>query len=312
MTGSRTIGRLLSCYPSGWRDRYGEELEALILDMTDGRRVPWRVRADVVSGALRERLRASGLAGGGSAPTRVRGGSVLVMWAWALFILGGAIVGKSTEHGQSATPAGAGNGAAAAAFDVLIGGAVLTGVLVLAGIGLALPSMLGWLRDGGGRQIRGSIVTATWLSAAVVVATVGLVAWAHALSAHARNGHDGAYAIVLLAWAVLCAVALLAWTSAAARTARHLTLTPRALRWQARLACAAAVGMAVIAAATLVWWVVVADAAPGALTGGPDGGHPSAIVAQLVVAIVFMLSATTLGAIGSRRVAGAIGALPSE
>jgi hypothetical protein len=312
MTASRTISRLLSCYPSGWRARYGDELEALILDMTDGRRVPWRVRADVVGGAGRERLRASGLTGDGPAPTRVRAGAVLVMWAWALFILGGAIVGKSSEHWQSAMPTGAGHSAATVAFDVVTGGAVLTGVLVLAGIGLALPSMLGWLRDGGWRQIRGPIATAAWLSAAALAATIGLVAWAHGLSAHARNGHDGAYGIAFLAWAALCAATLLAWTSAAARTARHLTLPPRTLRWQARLASAAAVGMAVIVAATLVWWVVVADAAPGALTGGPDGRHASAIVARLVVAIVFMLSATTLGAIGARRAAGAIGALASE
>jgi hypothetical protein len=57
-------------------------------------------------------------------------------------------------------PAGAGHSAATAAFDVLSGGAVLTGVLVLAGIALALPSMLGWLRDGGSRQIRGPILPA--------------------------------------------------------------------------------------------------------------------------------------------------------
>ena len=312
MTASRTIGRLLSCYPSSWRDRYGDELEALIIDMTDGRRVPWRVRADVVGGGVRERLRAAGLTGDGPAPIRVRGGAVLVLWAWALFILGGAIVGKSTEHWRSALPAGAGHRAAAAAFGVLMGGAMLTGVVVLAGIAVALPTMLGWLRDGGWRQIRGPIVTAAWLSAAVVAATSGLVASAHGLNAHARNGHDDAYGIAFAAWAALCAATLLAWTSAAARTARHLALTPRTLRWQARLACAVAVGMAMMAAATLVWWMVVADAAPDALAGGSDGGHPSAIAAPLVVAIVFMLSATTLGAIGARRAAGAIGALPSE
>jgi hypothetical protein len=312
MTASRTIDRLLYCYPAGWRARYGEELEALIVDMTDGRRVPWRVRADVIGGGGRERLRAAGLSGDGPASTRVRAGAVLVMWAWALFILGGAVVGKSTEHWASAMPAGAGHTAATVAFDVLIAGAVMTGLLVLAGIGLALPSMLRWLRGGGWRLIRGRILTAAWLSAALVAATIGLAAWAHGLTAHARNGHDGAYGIAFLTWAALCAVTLLAWTSAAARTARHLGLTAWTLRLQARLASAAALGMAVMAAATLVWWVVVADAAPGALTGGPDTGHPSAIVPRLVVAIVIMLAATALGAIGASRAAGAMGALPSE
>jgi hypothetical protein len=78
---------------------------------------------------------------------------------------------------------------------------------------------------------------------------------------------------------------------------------------QARLAAAATAAMGLIAAATAVWWVTVAQASPAALTGGPDVGRQSALVPQLVVAMVIMLCATALGAVGARRAARALPAL---
>jgi hypothetical protein len=309
MKASRTIDRLLWCYPAPWRARYGDELEALILDMSDGRRVPWRVRADVLGAGLRERLHASGLSGDGPARSRVRAGVVLVMWAWALFVLGGAVLGKSTEHWQSAMPTGSGHTLATAAFSTVLVGAVGAALLVLAGIGAALPDVLSFLRGGGWRHMRAPVLTAVGLTVAMVAATLGLAAWAHGLTPAARNGHDTAYAIAFLAWAALCAGTLFTWTAAAALTARHLGLATWILRVQARLAAAATAAMGLIAAATAVWWVTVAQASPAALTGGPDVGRQSALVPQLVVAMVIMLCATALGAVGARRAARALPAL---
>jgi hypothetical protein len=309
MNGSRTIDRLLWCYPERWRARYGDELEALILDMSGGGRVPWRIRADVLGAGVRERLRAAGLSGEGPAPSRVRAGALLVMWAWALFVLGGAVLGKSTEHWQSSMPPGAGHATATAAFTTLTVGAVVGALLVLVGIALALPSVLSFLRGGGWHHVRRLMLTAGALTAALVVATIALVAWAHGLTPRARNGHDTAYGIAFLAWVVLCAGTLLTWTAAAARTARHLELSSRVLRAQARLAVAATATMGIIAAATAVWWVAVGQAAPPALTGGPDVGHASAVVPQLVIAMVIMLGAIALATVGARRAARALPAL---
>ena len=310
MSGSRTIARLLWCYPAPWRARYGDELEGLILEMSEGRRVPWRVRADVVGAGGRERLRAAGVIGDGPASTRVRAGAVLVMWAWALFVLGGAVLAKSTEHWQSAMPAGAGHSTATVTFTTLIAVAVAAALLVLAGIGLALPSLLSSVRDGGWRDIRGRILTASGLTGALIVATGGLAAWAHTLTPSARNGHDVLYGAAFLAWAALFSGTLFAWTAAAARAARHLPLATWTLRLQARLAVAVTAAMGVIAAATAVWWAVVATASPAALTGGPDVGRPSALVPQLVLALAIMVAATALGAAGARRAARAVPALP--
>jgi hypothetical protein len=312
MKASRTIDRLLCCYPEPWRARYGDELEALILDMSDGRRVPWRVRADVLGAGLRERLHASASSGDDPARSRVRAGVVLVMWAWALFVLGGAVLSKSSEHWQAAMPAGSGHTTATAAFSTVLVGAVGAGLLVLAGIGAALPHLLSFLRGGGWRHIRRHVLTAGALTVAGIAATIALSAWSHGLTPAARNGHDTAFAIAFLAWAALCSGALLTWTAAAALTARHLGLATRTLRVQARLAAAATAAMGLIATATAVWWVAVGDAAPAALTGGPDVGRQSALVPQLVVAMVIMLCATALGAVGARRAVRALPALRDQ
>jgi hypothetical protein len=303
MKSARTAGRLMRFYPPSWRARYGEELEALILDMSAGRRVPWHVRADVAGAGGRERLRGLGLAGDGSPQARARGGAALVLWAWALFVLAGAIVQRTSEHWDTALPGA--HALASRAFDGLLGVAVVASVLVLVGIGLALGALLRFLRDGGWPQIRRTVIVAGLMTALLVAATIGLVVWAHGLTARDRQGHDTAYAIAFLAWAALCAGTLVSWTAAATRTAACLSLRDVTLRFQTWLAVSVSVAMAVMAAATAVWWISVANVAPAALTGS-SAGHASALVPQLVVAMALMVVATAVGAAGARRAGRAL------
>lgn len=129
------------------------------------------------------------------------------------------------------------------------------------------------------------------------------------MTGQARNGHDTLYGVAFVFWAALCTTTLLAWTAAAAGTARHLHLAPRTLRLHAGLAFSAAAAMGAMVAAAAVWWVVVASASPAALTGGPVLAHSSALVPQLVVATAIMLAATGLGAVGAKRAARALPAL---
>ena len=49
MSVDRSAERLLQWYPANWRKRYGEELAGLLVDMSDGRRLSWRLRADVAA-----------------------------------------------------------------------------------------------------------------------------------------------------------------------------------------------------------------------------------------------------------------------
>ena len=299
MSPARSAARLLRLYPASWRLRYGEELEALILDMSGAERVPWRIRADVAVAGGRERLRAAGL-GGDSPDARVRGGASLVLWAWALFVVAGAIVQKTSEHWQQALPTGS-HTAATVAFGSLVGVAIAAAVIVVAGIALTLPALGRFLGAGGWAQIRRSVDTrAVAITAVFVAATVGLVAWAHGLSPRDRQGHDAAYALVATVWVLLGAGTLGAWTLAATRTAARVTLPASLLRLEARLATAVTAALGVMAAATAVWWVSVATVAPNALTGSLST-HSSGFVPQLVVAMVLMLTAVGLGGAGARR-----------
>ncbi|HET9126388.1 MAG TPA: hypothetical protein VFN65_16025 [Solirubrobacteraceae bacterium] len=293
---------LLALYPSAWRRRYGDELAALILDMhADGREAGARVRTDLARGAIRERLR-----GAGEPSRRVRGGATLVLWAWALFSIAGAIVTKTSEHWQRALPRAA---TAHVAFSTLTALAIAAAAAVVGAVALTLPSAWRLLREGGWARIR----LRTWLAAVLTVlavaATVGLAAWAHGLSPAARNGHDGLYAAAFVAWATLAALCLLAWTSVATRLAADVRCGRAVLRLHAWLAPGLAVAMSAMTVATLVWWAVVASHAPAALTGGSAGAHASPVVPMLVLAAALMVLATVVAAVGAVRAAGARGAL---
>ena len=294
---------LLALYPAAWRRRYGDELDALIVDMhADGRNTGWRVRTDVLRAAARERLR-----GGrrGEPSGRIRGGASLVLWAWAIFVLAGAIVAKTSEHWQRALP-GHPASTAKVAFAALTGLAVAAAVLVGAGIALTVPAATRFMREGGWSRIRSRAVIAAALTVAAVAATVALVAWAHRLTIPDRNGHDHLYAGAFLCWAALVAAMVLAWTAVATAIAHGSRCGRAVLRAQALLAPAVAILMAVMTVATVAWWALVGHDSPAALTGGSAATQTSAIIPQLVAAGALMLAATTIAAVGAVRADAAL------
>jgi hypothetical protein len=285
---------LLRLYPRAWRARYGAELEELMLASSRGR-ISWRVRANVVVGALRERLRAAGLAGDSPPAEQARGGALLVLCAWVVFVVGGTIVQKFSEHWQGATPAAA-RTVPSAAFDVLLAGAALGAALVLAGIALTLPALVRFLRDGGWPLVRERIAIAGVLTAVAAACAAGLAWWAHGLTEAQRNGADARYTAVAAIAGLVLLACLAAWTAAAVACARRLHLTHRVLVTEAALAGGVAVAMAAMTAATAVWWGAVARSAQPGFFGG---AHP--LAPQLVVATALMLVATVTGAAGARQ-----------
>src|SRR5262249_23620946 len=156
----------------------------------DGR-MSWRTRLDIVRGAVVERVRALGLRGL-PPQDRAREGSLLVLYAWTLFVLGGFGVQRASEHWPAATPAGK-QGLPQAAFDVLLAAAGAGSVLVLVGVAVALPRLAALVREGGWAQIRRPILVAVVLTALAAAATAGVAAWAHSLAPGSRNGADHAY-----------------------------------------------------------------------------------------------------------------------
>jgi hypothetical protein len=290
VSAARTSRRLLRFYPAAWRRRYGEELEGTIVEASEGGRVSWRTRLDVALAGSRERVRAA--RGGGASPAdRVRGSALLVLCAWALFILGGMVVGKFSEHWQDALPPGGGS-TGRVAFTVLVAAACAGSALVLAGVAAAVPSFLRSLRGDGWERARRPLIRTALVGAGLLAATAALAVWGGSLDAHQREGGEVAYAIGFVAWALLVVAAVATATAAAVTIARRIELPVRVLRALAWLGAGTAFAMALVTGATIVWWVEVGGSAPWFFSGNGAGQGGSALAPTLIAATAIMVAAT--------------------
>ena len=275
--------RLLLFYPRRWRERYGDELLAVVEAASGGGRVPLRIRLDLIRAGLSQRLRSSGLAGD-EVPreARAKAGLGLVLWAWALFVLAGIGLQKTSEHWQAVTPHSE-QAVPAAAFDGVVAAAVLGSAFVVLGVALAAGPLRAFLRSGGWRRAR----PAALLTVVTAAALVPVVAWAHHLNAAQRNGGDRLYELAFVLLAACAVASLAAWTHLGATTARRLRLEPRTLRLEARIAAGVTWTMAAMTCATVIWWASVASAAAPA--------------PRMAVVALAMLCATGLASAGTVR-----------
>ncbi|MBV8079519.1 MAG: hypothetical protein JO186_03990 [Actinobacteria bacterium] len=218
---------LLRIYPRRWRERYGDELLALL----EAEPLTWRVRADVVASGLRERLC-------GTVPPQG-----LVLWAWSVFVIGGMGFQKTSEHWQVVVAAND-RAVPTVAFDVVQAAAAIGSAAVLAGVTLALPSFVRDLRSGGWSRLRRPILIA---SATTLLAAAALVA----VALH----HDIVAASIFVVSAVF---SLFAWTHAAALAARRVAK----VRAHAPLALTVVATMIVMMVGAAVWFAAVNAHAP--------------------------------------------------
>jgi hypothetical protein len=56
----RPLDAALVCYPAWWRERYGDEMVVVVEGLASEGRPSWRIASNLVAGALRARLRATG------------------------------------------------------------------------------------------------------------------------------------------------------------------------------------------------------------------------------------------------------------
>ena len=296
--GSSVARRWLALYPRAWRERYGDELITLIADM--GGQVTWQMRLNLLCSALAERIRVVGAEGRGEDPARrVRSGVIAVLWAWTAFVPAGILIQKTSEHWQQATPGG--DRGASAAFTVVVVGSVVATLLISIAIAGAAPALCRGLRHGGWARLRRRVWVAGTLSVAFVAVTAALVVWAHGLSPAQRDGRDGTYAAGFVAWGVIGAIALASWTAVAATVAEVIELASALARLQSRIAGLAAAAMVVMTAGAIAWYVIIADRAPAALTGGTSSSSAPISVVRLVAAIAVMSIATVAATAGARR-----------
>ena len=304
--GPDGLGRLLRWYPPAWRERYGDELTALLEDELDGAAPGFRLRASLALAGIGQRARSSGLVGdGGDASLRLRSGALLVLAGWAVLLVGGAAFAKASEHFTSARAAGS-LGLARGAYAAVATLALVCCVPVLVGAVLALPATMRFVRGGGWPAVRRRATVAAAAVVGLGAATVGLATWAHHLDAHARNGGDATYSVAFLAWCALVAVTLGFVIAAATAVARRVALTGSVLRAEGTLAMVVAVLVAAVTAATGLWWAAMARGAPWFLVGSRPGTTPSPVTVQLALIEGCLVVATLVAGYGAARTARAM------
>lgn len=298
-----TARSLLRWYPHSWRARYGDELVALVAEEAGDRRLPIRVWLDLVASGLRERVRASGLAGGAREPREdVRVGALCVLSAWSLLVLGGIGFQNLSENFQPAV-SGHARTISIGAFSTVVVAAALGALLLALGALAAIGPFLRFVRAGHFRDVKRRFGWAAMSTVAEVAALAAIVPWAHSLTYSQRNGELLSYSLAVCGFAALTAAMLALWTTAVVATARRMELPPRVLALEGSLALVVFAVMVVITAATAIWWVSVGAAAPWFLQGTTPGSHPSAFTPNLVLSLGCMAAATAIAGSGARRIA---------
>ncbi len=295
--------RILRWYPARWRDRYGDELLALVEDETGGSPPGPKMRVEIACAGLRQRARDAALVG----HTRSRSeqmwtGALTVLVGWAAFMLGGASFQRQSEHFVGGVPASA-RAVPVGAFDTIRVLALLGGSIVVLGALATLPAFIQMVRRGGWRDLRRSVAWVAGTSAVCIGSLVGLAAWAHSLDSATRNGGSIAYSLAFVAFGLVAAVTLGAWTALAVVAARKLEVRTWLLYIESVLALCLALVMTLLLAATALWWESMAKSAAWVIAGTPQGTHPAAVSSFLVCALASMSVGVVISLYGAWRIA---------
>jgi hypothetical protein len=191
---------------------------------------------------------------------------LVVLSAWAAFVVAGLGFAKTAEHWQAVTPR-VDRGVAAAAYGGVLLGATLGTLAVLLGIMLTLPPLVAFLRTGGWKKIHRPVLRAMGATGLTAFVLLGVIFWAHRLTAVQRNGGDVLYATAFLVLCLCVIGSIGLWTRAAVATAGELALSSASLRWETILAAATTVTMVGMTLSSTVWWASAAGSSPGHMLG---------------------------------------------
>ena len=293
---------LLRWYPARWRDRYGDELAAMIEDDLGGETPTLRYRLAIARSGLNERMRDAGLVGDSASPSeRVRGGALTVLCAFALFVVSGIGFAKVSEHWDQSIRGGARH-LPAVSFNLLGSLAVVCGVAVVLAAVALLPTFVQFLRSGGWQAIRRRVWWAVAATVAASAAIGGLAIWARHLTNHQRNVGFGWYQVAFVIAAILFATTVATWTAVAVATTRRINIGLGQLKFVGILAISVAACMPIMTAAAAVWWGSMATTAPWFLAGTPVGSSASPWATNLLGVLIVMAVASGTGVAGSARV----------
>ena len=256
---------LLRLYPTTWRERYADEFEALLEQCQPTPLVVF----DVVRGALDARLHLN--AGTGRMPAmldRLRSSEIAVFCAFVAFVVAGIGFQKMTEDAAKAGimrtyPA------IGAAFDVVVAGAVIALLAVLAGgLPLALAA-LGYARSHRRWDIPLLLVVpalalAAWVGYMILLNTVLLRG-----ASHTSFGEPGGMAVLFSVVGLFILVAAVSAAAVSLAIARS-DIDERLYRFSFWPAAVATVAMVAVSASVVVWGLGLAITAPRFF--GVDGG----------------------------------------
>lgn len=279
--------RLLWLYPEAWRERYGEEMCALIDES------PPTVSAilDLLGGALAAQLRPLGP----SVPAaRAKSTITHVLGCFIVFCFFGAGFAKTTERladAERAHPLLGGSH-----LVILIAAILAAGALMLAAAPLAIASLVHARRTREPALIRLIAVPPTAI--AVFAGSVGLLAlW---LNAHHHGA--GAAGWLLLALCVLCTAAagFACWVAPRA-IMRRLDVPPRTFAFSVPTIGLVALCMVAVAVAACVFLVGIIADAPHV---GASGNGPAQLIdvtTSIAIQCTAMLALSTASVVSAAR-----------
>lgn len=282
---SRRARRLLRWYPKSWRDTYGEEFEALLLDEFAEQPHSLARSFDVIRGGTVARLTNSGITGVPRSSERQSQLSFtwIVVSLLIFLTFGNALWSQLIIGWQWARPSGAGTFIAMWMLTISM---VAFGVLALAAITPLVGELAKqlWTERSGRLAASTAMVTVGtlvfvvgaihfshgwpgtnghhWSEQGLVPGGIGAFAWAATLSITSYWVHLGAlssFPAAEVVWMTVSPIALATAVVGSARVLRRLQLSEHQIEFQRRLAVGASWAMALFVLGTMVWLVDGSD-----------------------------------------------------
>lgn len=295
--------QLLRWYPTSWRERYEDEFIVFLEDRLVDAPLTWRLRLSVVFAGIRERCYGSGAIGSRSSlSTQRRTGSLIVLVAWSVMMIGGAALAKTAEQFPAALAARSRTVAEFAYNATAVAGIAGT-LLVVAGAFIAAPGFVRFVRAKRWFEVRRVFWTSIVATTALVAVAFGLSLWAHGLTSAQRNGTDDAYSSMFLVFVFVVVVTIALWARTCVAIASRIDFTSRELRRESGVAFGVSLTSIVVIASTSVWWIQMGLHAPWFLEGTSRGIVASLTSAQLLAIMVPMMLGTLIAIWGASRVA---------
>lgn len=279
--------RLVSLYPEAWRDRYGEEMSAL-LDQT-----PPSITAtlDLLRGALTAHLRPLA----SSAPAaRARGTIAHVLGCFIVFCFFGSGFAKTTENYDYTEHVHPLLGIFHSV--ILIAAIVAATALALAAAPLVLASLAQARRTREPALMK--LIAVPPAAIAVFAGSVGLlVLW---LNAHHHRAGVGGW--LLLGFCLLCAgTGGFACWAAPRAIMRRIDLPRRAFAFSVPAVALVALCMAMVAVATGVFLVGIVADAPHVGASGNGPGQLINVTTSIAIQFIGMLGLSAVAAVSAAR-----------